>query len=215
MQRCPSCKQDLPETEFPPSSRGRSGTYCRTCVRGRYRINRPVIARPCATCGIVMAYPKRSDQRFCSANCRATDIRRRKASGEAPPAKVVPPPRHRTGQIETEICSRCGGEFSYARRRRDRTLCDGCRLAQDGRNGSARYGMTVAQAVAARRDAKQCDLCGAANPGRGFRTWHLDHDHETGTFRGVLCGPCNIGLGHFGDDAERLRKAIRYLTSPR
>lgn len=43
------------------------------------------------------------------------------------------------------------------------------------------------------------------------KTPHADHDHETGEFRGVLCGPCNRALGLFGDSEEALARAIRYL----
>jgi hypothetical protein len=40
---------------------------------------------------------------------------------------------------------------------------------------------------------------------------HMDHDHETNTFRGWICGRCNIALGHVLDDIDTLRRAITYL----
>ena len=43
-------------------------------------------------------------------------------------------------------------------------------------------------------------------------SWCLDHDHETGLFRGWLCHQCNRMLGIAKDDVSLLQRAINYLT---
>jgi hypothetical protein len=42
----------------------------------------------------------------------------------------------------------------------------------------------------------------------------IDHDHETGEIRGLLCTPCNTALGRFGDSEDGVRRALAYLESP-
>lgn len=39
----------------------------------------------------------------------------------------------------------------------------------------------------------------------------VDHDHETGTVRGLLCSNCNTALGLMQENKERLFKMIEYL----
>jgi hypothetical protein len=53
----------------------------------------------------------------------------------------------------------------------------------------------------------RCDICKQTS-----EDWlSIDHDHETGEIRKLLCSGCNFGLGHFKDDTVRLAAAIEYL----
>ena len=58
-----------------------------------------------------------------------------------------------------------------------------------------------------------CAICGV-KPDR-LASLHLDHDHDTGHLRGILCVDCNHGLGKFRDDPELLVAATEYLRRTR
>lgn len=61
------------------------------------------------------------------------------------------------------------------------------------------------------RQGGVCAICGGRPPeGRRF---HVDHDHATDQVRGLLCGKCNTGIGHFEDDVQRIASAATYLAS--
>lgn len=64
----------------------------------------------------------------------------------------------------------------------------------------------------------RCAICRTDNPvGDGNTTtrksfsFAVDHCHDTGRVRGLLCNPCNRGLGFFKDDLTLLAKAVQYL----
>ena len=54
-----------------------------------------------------------------------------------------------------------------------------------------------------------CAICGEARPDE--RTLHVDHDHATGSVRGLLCFRCNNALGDLRDDLELFQRAADYL----
>lgn len=45
------------------------------------------------------------------------------------------------------------------------------------------------------------------------RKLSVDHCHETGKVRGLLCQRCNTGLGFFSDNLELMRSAVQYLEN--
>ncbi|MEA2702103.1 MAG: hypothetical protein QOD63_48 [Actinomycetota bacterium] len=56
-----------------------------------------------------------------------------------------------------------------------------------------------------------CAICGREP--RPDISLHLDHDHESGELRGILCFRCNNALGDFDDDPSLLHAALAYLRS--
>jgi hypothetical protein len=58
-----------------------------------------------------------------------------------------------------------------------------------------------------------CAICGAPAP--EGQSLHVDHCHDSGAVRGLLCFRCNAGLGQFDHDSERLARAASYLGSAR
>lgn len=73
-----------------------------------------------------------------------------------------------------------------------------------------RYGITLEQYLArVENQSGVCAICGR-QPDEGKKLY-VDHDHDTGDVRGLLCFSCNTGIARFGDDPEVLLAAIRYL----
>ena len=74
------------------------------------------------------------------------------------------------------------------------------------------YGVTPEQynAMFAAQDGR-CAICRSDQWVGKNNTPHVDHCHETGRVRGLLCGPCNNGLGNFRDQPDLLETAAAYL----
>lgn len=58
-----------------------------------------------------------------------------------------------------------------------------------------------------------CAICRTPPPPE--RVLVVDHDHDTGEIRGLLCSPCNRGIGNLRDDPGLVYAALRYLEGGR
>jgi hypothetical protein len=58
---------------------------------------------------------------------------------------------------------------------------------------------------------RRCACCKTTRPGES--SWCIDHDHDTGQIRGILCSNCNTGIGFLGDSVEGLQRASDYLKA--
>ena len=72
------------------------------------------------------------------------------------------------------------------------------------------YGVDVNYAK--NRRSSCCEICGIRATELTKKTLFIDHDHNTGRVRGLLCTNCNAGLGMFRDDTTLLKSAIDYLN---
>lgn len=74
-----------------------------------------------------------------------------------------------------------------------------------------KYGITHNEYIELlRSQSGVCALCGKSPNGKPLS---VDHCHETGKIRGLLCSGCNAGIGLLGDNVEGLLKAIEYIQA--
>jgi len=81
------------------------------------------------------------------------------------------------------------------------------------------YGISQAEfdAILVKQGGR-CAICQTQNPGvHGRKTdgenWHVDHNHQSGKVRGLLCFACNVGIGHLKDDPVLVKAALNYLQT--
>jgi hypothetical protein len=75
-----------------------------------------------------------------------------------------------------------------------------------------KYGLTVDSfnEMLRKQDGK-CAICKTDKPGGRYKVFMVDHCHETGKVRGLLCHICNVRLAAAGDNLENVMRLVRYL----
>jgi hypothetical protein len=122
---------------------------------------------------------------------------------------------------EEKKCTRCGvvkkANFftpQYATRDGLNNWCKECVSALCTKSNKRRkYGMDDAAIIAMlKSQGNCCPIClRAIRFGERKNNFHIDHDHQTGAVRGILCETCNPGLAKLGDDPARLGMGVDYL----
>lgn len=118
---------------------------------------------------------------------------------------------------ETATCSICGP--TRVRIRPGRTAC-WTKVQEHGSGGNAqtrrqrrlaKYGMSPSEYEALfASQGRRCAIC-RRKPDSHKRSFPVDHCHDTGQVRGILCGACNTALGLANDSTEVLHAMIGYL----
>lgn len=120
-------------------------------------------------------------------------------------------------------------EFGYRTNGHTRSLCKQCNAAKSrawakrnpdkvkakNRQTALRryYGITESQYDALlRQQGGRCKICGSQGGDEIGIPLVVDHCHGSMRIRGLLCSPCNSGIGHLREDPSILRAAIAYLA---
>lgn len=198
MKLCRKCGETKPVEEF---SKDRSKTdglnaYCKPCSRAATKATK---AKP----------PKRTPPpglKWCS-GCKQ----------DKPIAEFW----RETGTYDGlhQLCKQCGyvRHTNYRKANQAHLNADMRRRYREQRDKFADYGRKKSYGLAYgeydRMLAAQngrCAICGTDDPSPR-RSFAVDHCHDTGKVRALLCTSCNVGIGNFKHSIDFLESAIKYL----
>lgn len=181
---CRNCGTDKPLSSYHAMTDGAGGVraWCKACSTARDRRYR---------------YKRAHDpsvlEKACT-KCKSIKPRAMFSKGEGP------------GGLHS-WCRQCTSD--YARNRRSTGIKPGERVARWKQQGiDATWEDYLLMAA---EQGGKCAICGLTESELG-RSHQLDHDHDTGKPRGILCLNCNSGIGKLKDDPKMVQKALDYLT---
>lgn len=207
-KRCTKCGVDKPLPEFSKAPRGKYGlkSSCKDCDSRRAHANAP--KRRLAPEEVKRRLEeRRGDSKTCT-----------KCGEEKPRSEFSKSRDGKHGPVLHGSCKRCNSEraMQWFADNPGRTIANKRKF-----NLAKNYGLTVADYDALLRSQNGvCAICGEDEPNAHGRTGKqfrlaVDHCHETGKVRGLLCQKCNRAIGLLKDDPATLRRAISYLLRHR
>lgn len=207
-KQCTTCAATKPLPEFSKAPRGKYGRKSR-----------------CKACDAVWAAANKQDRRFPPGE---VERRLRERRGATKQCKKCGEVKDRSqysksndgkyGPILRPECKPCQSAASMAWHRNNPERANANRRRW---NLKKTYGITEAQYdEMLQQQGGVCAICGMDEPNQHGRTGtkfklSIDHDHETGAVRSLLCQKCNRAIGLLGDSHELVQKAAEYLLRHR
>jgi len=157
------------------------------------------LCKACAACGQEFVPRKYSSgrQKYCTPDC----ARQRKAE-------------QKQAQFQVHYAANREARITNARRW---ALANPEKMREHQRRSmlKRKYSMTLEDydAMLANQGGV-CAICGTTDTAP-WDHFAVDHCHQSGNVRGLLCQGCNTCIGRVDDNTETLRKAIRYLENHR
>lgn len=214
-KKCPDCGEVKSSNDFYKNKAARDGlnTYCKACWSVRAKAQRKKIK------DTEVELPASKVCPSCSTEKPASEFRSDKTKAD-----------HLSSSCAECISSR---SRSYYERNKDRIKANvkayqkanpdvnARSRAKRRSNGKRRladvkskYGVTEEQyAEMLERAGGVCEICGRVPSEVSKKGACVDHCHDSSKVRGILCAPCNSGIGSLQDDPAVLRKAIEYLET--
>ena len=117
------------------------------------------------------------------------------------------------------FCHKCAEPVPGAIGKPGLTVCDNCRVdprangyEKERRRTLRKYGITQNDFdEMLHNQDNRCLICKADDPGN--KGWCIDHCHDTGLVRALLCNACNMALGQVRENPRILRSMIEYVES--
>ena len=130
--------------------------------------------------------------------------------------------RSRFGGNDSWLCANCRADTTHKLMKENKhletkaTYVIGCSAGDKKRQRTKRKwwkhdGINITQEQYDLRYEQQNGKCAICGKSSGFRSLAVDHNHATGTVRGLLCVNCNTGIGQFGEDLAVLKRVTMYL----
>lgn len=205
--------------------KGRVRTKCEKC---------PDFARTCAHCNQIFTTPS-SNKKVCSEYCKSqrTAEMRRELRRRQMHETVVITCRDCDATFEVKrrsvkrYCDKCAAKRHSAFSKYEspypmcpscgkskspgRAVCgaEACKRKHKSAKEAARVYKVLPEVIMVLRACPRCDVCGAKFKNAADQC--IDHCHETGKIRGVLCRPCNSALGFALEDSRRLRNLADFI----